>query len=84
MTTHVNIDCVHTYLPCVLRMTQITSQNNGKSLTENCYCLYIVTDVVLKVVLDIENIYNDSYSTFTMLLIAIHLCTHVPAPDLQA
>ena len=82
MATHVNIDGVHTYLPCVLRMTQITSQNNGKSLRENCYCLYIVTDVVLKVVLDLENIYNDSYSTFTIIVIL--LCTHVPAPDLQA
>ena len=82
MATHVNIDGVRTYLPCVLRMTQITSQNTDRSLTENCYCLYIVTDVVLKVVLDLENIYNDSYSTFTIIVIL--LCTHVPAPDLQA
>lgn len=83
MTTHVNIDGVHTYLPCVLRMTQITGQNTDRSFNrELLLFIHTVTDVVLKVVLDIENIYNDSYSTFTVIV--IHLCTHVPAPDLQA
>lgn len=40
--------------------------------------VFTYSDVVSKVVLDLENIYNGSYSIFTLLF------THVPAPDLQA